>query len=201
MALVVGNIEKLTGNVTTLNWIGARSPADIERSLGYAPGRLRDGYVIALLVDSLSVSDFEFDGTTLRSGGRLGKPLSSEKADMLRPRVHDTLLSERGKSGYEDLQKAALKNAKVAGEERIAKVVPMTRHDPKLAPNVQYPMGAGGLQWKIVAPGKRFLVAAFVDESAHAHTKSFSVFIGIGAPYDNRAKLMRYLREAKPDFA
>jgi hypothetical protein len=201
MALVVGQIEKLTGNVTTLNWIGARAPGDIERSLGYGPGRLREGYAIALLVEPLSAPDFEFDGTTLRSGGRAGKPYSTEKADKLRPRVHDSVLRERGQKGYEDLQKTALKNVKLTGDERIAKIVPMTRHDPKLGPDLQYPMGAGGLQWAILKPGKRFLIAAFVDESAHAHTAQFSVFIGFGAPYDNRARLMRFLREAKAPIA
>lgn len=198
MALIVGDTKSLTGNVTTLNWIGARAPGEIERSLGYAPGRLREGYVIALLVDSFSASDFEFDGTTLRSGGRLGKPYSTEKADALRPRVHQTILDERGKRGYEELQLAAIKNAKLTGEDRIAKIVPMVGHNTNMAPNVQYPMGAGGLQWKILPPGKGFLIAAFVDQTAHAHTTGFSVFIGIGAPYENRAKLMRFLREAKP---
>lgn len=191
-----GETRQLPGNVTTLQWIGARSPAAIEQSLGFHSGRLADGYAIALLKEPLAPADFEFDGLTLRSGGKLGLPGASDAADALRPRVHDMMKQEYGDAGYRQMQLRALASVKLSGDERIAKVVPVTRHAGGMAPNVQYPPGAGGLQWKILEPGKRFLIAAVVDPSGLATTPSFSVHIGAGAPYENRAKLMNYLRMA-----
>jgi hypothetical protein len=196
MGLTVGSLHALTGNVTTLNWIGARTARDIERALGYGAGRLSHGYWIALLKDTLVPQDFEFDGTTLRSGGRLGLPGTSENADQARKRVHDQIRDEYGPDGYKQLQQAALASARTSGGDRIAKVVPAQSHNPAMAPNLQYPMGGGGLQWKIVPPGKRFLIALHVDAKGLATSPRFTADIGPGAPYDNRARVMSYLRTA-----
>jgi hypothetical protein len=199
MALVVGTQTRLFGNITTLDTIGAKSPSDLERYLGFQPGRLKEGYAIALLAEPLSITDFEFDGTTLRSGGRLGLPAKTTARDEARVRVHDQILAERGKAGYQQLQLAALKNVSTRGSSRLAKVVPLTGHDNDKAPDIQYPVGVGAdLQWKLLKPGKTFLIAAFVDSSAHAHTTASAYFIGVGAPYDNRHKLMRFLSDVKP---
>jgi hypothetical protein len=195
MPLIVGQESELTGNITTLQWIGAREPKLVEQSLGYHSSRLAEGYCIALLKDDLTSADFQFDGTTLRSGGRLGNPASSTAADGARTRVHQGILDERGQGGYEELQKHALTSVLLKGDERIAKVLPMKPHSETLAPDLQYPPGAGGLQWKLIKP-KKFLIPLFVDPSAFAHSTSFSLFIGPGAPYENRAKVMNYLRTA-----
>lgn len=196
MALVVGSTTRLSGNVTTLTWIGARSPAAVEQSLGYGSGRLTQGYWIALLKDPLTPADFEFDGTTLRSGGRMGLPGTTNAADALRPRVHDLAMQQRGAGGYQQLQQMALASVKLSGDQRIAKVIPVAAHDPAMAPDMQYPPGGGGLQWKILRPGKNFLIALEVSPSGLATAPGFAVNIGPGAPYDNRAKVMNYLRMA-----
>ena len=196
MALVVGTNPMLSGNVTTLIWIGARSPTAVEQSLGYSGGRLSQGYWIALLKDQLTSADFEFDGTTLRSGGRMGLPGATDAVDALRSRVHDLALQQRGAGGYQALQHAALTSVKLKGDQRIAKVIPAAAHNPAMAPDLQYPPGAGGLQWKILRPGKKFLIALEVSPSGMATAPGFSVNIGPGAPYDNRAKVMNYLRMA-----
>ncbi|MCB2080188.1 MAG: hypothetical protein KDE55_21135 [Novosphingobium sp.] len=196
MGFEVGSDERLTGNVTTLMWIGPRPPRDIERNLGFAPGRLSEGYLVCLLKERLQPEDFEFDGTTLRSGGRLGLPASTEAADKLRTRVHDEAIRKYGAKHYETMQKMALQRVQLAGPQRIAKVLPTIRHSHTIAPDVQYPMGGGGLQWNILAPGKKFLIAMHVDPNGMATLPSFSVHIGRGAPYENKAKVMRYLQSA-----
>lgn len=196
MALIVGTTPNLFGNVTTLIWIGARSPAAVEQSLGYGVGRLSRGYWIALLKEPLAPHEFEFDGTTLRSGGRLGLPLANQAADAARLRVHDQAMQQYGAGGYQQLQQAALRSVQLTGDQRIAKVVPVSGHDPALAPDLQYPPGAGGLQWNIKKPGKKFLIALEVSPSGMATAPGFSLHIGPGAPYDNRAKVMQYLRQA-----
>lgn len=196
MALVVGTTPQLSGNVTTLVWIAARAPRAVEQSLGYGSGRLAQGYWIALLKERLAPADFEFDGLTLRSGGRAGLPAASNAADAQRQRVHEQVLQERGEAGYQQLQRSALASVQLSGDHRIAKVIPVTPHNPALSPDVQYPPGAGGLQWKILPPGKRFLIALEVSPSGMATAPGFSVNIGPGAPYENRARVMQYLRAA-----
>jgi hypothetical protein len=52
------------------------------------------------------------------------------------------------------------------------------------------------LQWNIKRPGKKFLIALEVSPSGMATAPGFSLNIGPGAPYDNRAKVMQYLRQA-----
>lgn len=194
-----GISEKFTGDVTTLNWIGARSPGMIEAALGFRAGRLAAGYWVVVLTEKLNEDDFEFAGTTMRSGGRFGLPGSTSAADKARPRVHDAIVTERGEDGYKALQKKVLTSVSLTGPKRIAKVVPVTRHDPNLAPDLQYPMGGGGLQWKLVKP-KEFLVAMEVTPAGEAKTPTFTVSLSNSLPaaerYDNRAKLARYLETA-----
>ncbi len=196
MSLTVGMQQSFHGNVTTLNWIGAREAALIERNLGYHAGRLAQGYWIVLLKTMLTVADFEFDGTTLRSGGKLGLPQGNPSAEAARKRVHDQIIAERGQAGYQALQQHALGTARISGPNRIAKVIPATGHNPAMGNDLQYPMGGGGLQWKIVPPGKPFLVAMHVDGKGIAHIPGASLDLGPKAPYENRAKVARYLESA-----
>ncbi|WP_172330382.1 hypothetical protein [Mangrovicoccus sp. HB161399] len=125
----LGGMRDLAGNVTTLNWIKPGAERDTEACLGYAQGRLARGYWIALMTVLPTPADFEFDGTTLRSGGRLGLPQRSAAAEDARPRVHDLILEERGRPAYVALQKGALARQAVTGAARLAKVLPEIRHD------------------------------------------------------------------------
>jgi hypothetical protein len=197
--LKVGSTEQIAGDVTTLNWIGPRPPAVVERALGFQPGRLAAGYVVLLLKEALRPEDFEFAGTTLRSGGRLGAPAATAAADAHRPRVHDRIGMERGIAGYKALQMQVLKSVAIFGPQRIAKVIAVTPHRPDLAPDLQYPPGGGGLQWTLVRK-KRFLVALAVRPDGEAVTPAFTVSLADGQPgvrlYENRARIAQYLAAA-----
>ena len=197
----VGTLVQLSGDVTTLNWIGPRPPRNVEINLGFAPGRLAAGYWIALLKDPLLPDDFAFGGTTLRSGGRLGLPAANAADDALRPRVHDQIVAQYGTNGYRQLQQKALAIAAISGPNRIAKLLPVTPHDAQLAPSLQYPMGGGGLQWTIDrAHKKNFLIALHVDPNGLADAGSFTVSLADNQPfqqlYDARARVARYLAAA-----
>jgi hypothetical protein len=150
-------------------------------------------------VSPLTPDDFVFSGTTLRSGGRLGLPQSTQAADQLRQRVHDQLIAERGPEGYKALQQQVLRTAAVSGPNRIAKVIPVTRHDPLAAPDLQYPMGGGGLQWTLIRK-KDFLIAMQVAPDGTATTSRFTVSLAESQPpqqlYANRAKVSQYLATA-----
>lgn len=193
MALIVGQKTTLYGDVTQLSAVEAKPPASVETMLGYASGRLSRGYHICLLAGVLTPADFEFSGNTLNSGGRSGKPQNNQEDDLRRPRIHSQILREYGDDGYQQLQSWALKNITATGATRIVKIVPVTGHDPNGVPANQYPMGGGSLQWRLLQPGKEFLVAAFVDAQAEAQTPDFKVSIAANAPYEGRARLRNYL--------
>ncbi|GJD53319.1 hypothetical protein OPKNFCMD_6094 [Methylobacterium crusticola] len=196
----VGDTPELTGDVTTLKSSGLFNAENIERMIGYGTGRLAKGYFVLVLKDRLTEDDFEFGGTTLRSGGREGLPAASAAADKARVRVHDRILRERGPAGYRMLQKGALVSVTPTGEDRIVKILPAIRHADDLPPNVQYPMGGGGLQWN-VTKARKFLVAASVDATGHAVWPGGAADIGLGSPgtsarVDARAQLRRYIQGA-----
>lgn len=103
---MVGTTGRYSGDITKLNAIGGpRPPADIERMLGYRSGRLARGYYLLLLTQPLGVDDFDFAGTTLRSGGREGLPAATINADSTRRHVSDRMRQEQGDLEY--LRKSA----------------------------------------------------------------------------------------------
>ena len=103
---------------------------------------------------------------------------------------------EHGTNDYRKMQDSALRQISLIGEQRIAKVLPGLRHDPGMAPNAQYPMGGGGLQWQIKGPpGLTFLVAVQVEPNGTATTPDFSLNLHSGG-YEARAKLRRYMTTA-----
>ncbi|SDE31391.1 hypothetical protein [Rhodospira trueperi] len=192
--LAVGQIRGFRGNVTTLQWIKPGAERMTERSLGYHTGRLAKGYWVLLLKQALSPADFQFFGTTLRSGGRAGLPAATEAEDQARRSVHESILAERGAGGYAALQMHVLRNIGITGPQRIAKVLPTLQHVDTMAPCDQYPMGGGGLQWNIVR-NCSFLVAVQVTEDGKAITPGFTVNLTTGG-LDARTKLRRYMEGA-----
>jgi hypothetical protein len=192
----VGHIELFDGNLTTLNWIGPRPPSALATNLGLAPYRFAAGYWVVLLRDKLIPDDFQFAGTTLLSGGRLGLPARSAPADQLRRRMHDQILEERGPAGYRALQEHELKSVAFSGPFRLAKVVTAIRNNDLVAPDLQYPQGGGALQWQLINK-KNFLIALHVAANGMATTPRFSVSLAETQPpqqlYSNRHRIHQYL--------
>ncbi len=194
-SLQLGSEAYRQGNVTQNTWVGPRSARNLEASLGFAPGRLAAGWAVLLLKERLGPLDFQFDGITLRSGGREGLPANTWEQDALRPRVHDRVMDERGEAAYLRMQKWSLSSIPETGQQRLVKVVPVTPHSDAIAPVRQYPMGGGGLQWRLIRRC-RFLVAMTVDAGQIASIPGFTAHIGDGGAYDNRARIARYLDSA-----
>jgi len=193
--LVLGELADISGDVTQNTWVGARSARDLEASLGYGAGRLAAGWWVLVLKQKLTPADFKFSGLTIRSGGREGLPAATEAADRARPHVHDQVLAARGPAGTEALQRSTLASIPETGAGRLVKVIPVTRHASGMAPDQQYPMGGGGLQWTLIRP-RSFLVAMAVDENGVARIPGFSAFLGESARYDDRARLNSWLNDA-----
>jgi len=192
----LGSRILISGDVTTLQWIIPSDPVQTCAALGYARWRLSQGFAVLLAIEKPSPQAFEFAGTTLRSGGREGKPQMSLEEDRARPSVHQKILDEYGEKGYKNLQIKALNNIELTGSQRLAKVIPVIKHS-NLPPAIQYPMGGGGLQWKIKDKHPiQFLVAVHVTPNGDAVTPQFSVNVNNGG-YDARAKLHQYLISAR----
>ena len=195
MSIFLGQHVTLSGNVSTLQWIKPGYDAETEAALGFHRGRLAQGYWILLLKQLPRPDQFRFDGTTLNSGGRLGLPAATSAADLQRPKVHDQVMDQRGAAGYADLQSRTLRDIRVQGEQRIAKVLPGTRHNALMAPAAQYPAGGGGLQWSILPPGLPFLAAAEVRADGTVAIPGRVLDLSSG-DYAARATLRQYLTMA-----
>lgn len=195
MSISLGQHLTLSGNVTTLQWIKPGFEAQTEAALGFHRGRLAQGYWILVLKQLPRPDQFRFDGTTLNSGGRLGLPAATTAADLQRHKVHDQVMGQRGAAGYADLQARSLRDIRVTGEQRIAKVLPGTRHDVHMAPSAQYPAGGGGLQWALLPPGLPFLAAAEVRADGTVAIPGKVLDLASGG-YAARAALRQYLTMA-----
>lgn len=179
----LGLTKMLCGNVTTLKWIGPRAPPEVERSVGYRPGRLKMGYFIALLRKPLNVDDFDLAGITLRSGGRLGLPEATRRLDEKRPTVKSSILERDGEAAYNALKQTAMAYMTIRGGDRIAKVLPLERLGDNFNPAHEFPMGGGGAQWNIIrGRDKPFFVAAFVNDRAEA---TFGNHVNLCISYDH----------------
>jgi hypothetical protein len=188
----LGAEVELDGNITTNSAVGPRSARTLGESLGFGKWRLAQGWAIAVLIDPIDAEQFQLHGITLRSGGRLGAPAATPKEDEARTKVHDAILVEHGSDGYDRLKSVALGSIKPKGPDRVVKVLTALRHVPDASPRSQYPMGGGGAQWYLAAPHK-FRIVMVVDGNEIARIPGFSAFIGDSAPYDDRARLARYL--------
>jgi hypothetical protein len=198
--LTVGETRKFTGDVTTLNAIGGpRPPAAIEEMLGFRAGRLSQGYYFLLLKDGLTAGDFDFGGTTMRSGGRYGKPQASRDDDGRRTHVSSQMRHEYGEAEYERRKQQLAPGAQTSGPRRLAKIFPVEGLGDTFSPAVEFPMGGGGLQWTLIQP-KTFLIALEVTSSLMAIGKDLMVSIDPGQTGQqllaNRTEVARYLENA-----
>jgi len=192
--LKVGNVVGLSGNVTTLIFIKPGHERGMEHDLGYGEGRLSQGYFIALLRQPLAVRDFKLAGYSYFSGGRIGKPANTAAKDKLREHLQDSVLREHGLDGALQMKRIAQKGMAATGRSRIAKVLPMVRHNPTMSPAEQYPVGRGVPQFELVRE-RRFLVAAEVKPDGTVITPDFQVSVSEQG-YEARRRLREYLEKA-----
>ena len=204
MAWAIGETVTAAGNVTRLSCIRPGEDSYTESMIGYAQGRLSKGYFILLLLEALRPGEFQFHGTTLRSGGKLGLPCATPEAEDRRRKVHDLMIREYGEAHYRKMQDSALRNAPLRGADRIAKIAPAIRHDDSLSAAEQYPMGGGGLQWDISRDHpKSFYIGAEVLPGGIARTPEGVHQLGLAHAadrYEQRRALRQYLMRA-PDRA
>jgi hypothetical protein len=134
----LGDIVTVSGCFTKEKFIAGRTLAEIERILGFRAGRLSLGMAVVALTELPGLSQFELAAYSNVATHRRQEP--------------DGL-------NIEKLKADARATWTTIGFERIVKILPATRHDPAMNPDIQYPPGSGAPQWMATAPLRGKVVA------------------------------------------
>jgi hypothetical protein len=139
-------------------YLRSQPGGELERRLGYGPGRLSRGWWLLFALVKPRPDNFEFGGYTHFSGARIGHPGLGNA----RPTVEEELQRDFGGPAQVLAAKAAyIARLQTIGHERLAKVLPV-------APGADYPVGSGVYQCNIprpipcrvtafIAPGETYL--------------------------------------------
>ena len=133
----------LTGDFTMLKYVINLSASELERTLGFAAGRLQSGYRLIMLArnESISEEDFDLNASTRWSHGAVGNPDPEEQGTNI-----EKLLNARGQNVLALKLKVVAFFAK-GGGNTPAKILPNLVHKD----GMQYPdataLGAGVRSW------------------------------------------------------
>jgi hypothetical protein len=131
----------MTGFFTKASFLRKQPAAELERRLGYATGRLAEGWWLLFLEQMPTPNDFAYMGYSYMSGGvsqghlRPGPTAEQE----LRSSRHDVFGMKR---------RTILQVFQLSGPDRLAKVVPVAGEEGSMP----YPPGSGIAQWKLIQP-------------------------------------------------
>lgn len=121
-------ITKARGCFTLDKFIAGRTLREIEKNLGFEEGRLAQGGYVVALIQLPGKRDFDLGGYTSVSMHHFRMP---------------------GGLDVDVLKRNVMEIWKLAGENRLVKVIPTIRHDPAKHPDQQYPHARGVPQWDI----------------------------------------------------
>ncbi|MEA2838601.1 MAG: hypothetical protein QOD89_3151 [Bradyrhizobium sp.] len=136
-----GQRVAMTGFFTKARFLRRQPASELERRLGYAPGRLAKGWWLLFLEQMPTPDDFEFMGYSYMSGG--------VSQGHVRP---GPTAEQELKAGKYDVfglkRRTILQTFRLAGPDRLAKVVPIGGESGSMP----YPPGSGFPQWKLIQP-------------------------------------------------
>ncbi len=130
-------ISKAKGCFTLDKFIAGRSLREIERNLGFEEGRLAHGGYVVALSQLPGKGEFEVAGYTNVSLHRFQMP---------------------GGVDVDVLKRNAMELWELKGGNRLVKVIPTIRHDPRKDPDEQYPHARGVPQWQVTVELPCFVV-------------------------------------------
>ncbi|MBR1232076.1 hypothetical protein [Bradyrhizobium sp. AUGA SZCCT0182] len=142
-AFLPGQSIPMTGFFTKAGFLRQQPAPELERRLGYAQGRLVNGWWLLFLEQMPTPNDFEFMGYSYMSGG------------MAQGHVRPGPTAEQHlKAGKFDVfgmkRRTILQTFRLSGPDRLAKVVPVADQSGAMP----YPSGTGVPQWKLIQPLK-----------------------------------------------
>jgi len=127
----IGEKTETRGYITKLKFIAGRDLQQLEKILGFHPGRFRDGVWIMKLDRLPTISEFDAKGYSMIAEHRFVNP-----GNLNMPRVKQN----------------AIESWALSGPNSLVKIRPVIGHDAALEPDFQYPPGLGAPQWKLIAP-------------------------------------------------
>jgi hypothetical protein len=138
--LVFGSRHAMKGVFLQAGALRSHAPVELERRLGYAPGRLAEGWTLLFLEEMPAPDDFElmeFARMSVGPPGRLAVRAGKSAREILRESGGDVLQLK---------QKTIAENFRLSGPDRLARIVPVD--DPN-GP-MPFPPGDGIVQWQLV---------------------------------------------------
>ena len=111
------------GYFTMMKYVRGLGPRDLERTVGFHSGRLKEGYIVAVLdtAETIGPDDFALAASTRWSGGKVG-PKDGPTADI------NDILAKRDQSP-DELRKKVAKFFTLHVGNRPAKILPNLRDD------------------------------------------------------------------------
>lgn len=122
----IGDIVEVSGCFTKNKYIAGRSLREIEKILGFHPGRFAQGITVVSFKKLPTLQQFHLAGYSNVATHRFKTP-----ADL----------------NIERLKAEALATWSITGLERLVKVLPAVAHSSQMEPDIQYPHGQGAPQW------------------------------------------------------
>jgi hypothetical protein len=138
MALFVGSKTQVSGYVTKEKFLKGRTLEEIEKTLGYHPGRLANGATFLKLDRVPAPGEFSLAGYSQVADHRATPPTGID---------------------VDKVSQIAAASFATEGGDRLVKVFPAIGHDPSMANDDQYPPGAGCPQWKLTTKINATVVA------------------------------------------
>ena len=138
----VGDSISVSGYITKEKFIAGRTLAEVEKILGFHPGRLSKGMAMAVLMELPGMQQFELAAYSNVAAHHYQTPKGLD---------------------LDKLKTTARATWATAGLERLVKVLPIQGHDQNKKPDIQYPPGQGAPQWVSKTP-LRAKIAAVVSD-------------------------------------
>jgi len=104
---------------------------DLERKIGYHTTRLEKGFFIAQLLKIPNLNEFELSGYSITPAHKFINP---QKLDI------------------QKLKELARNHFLKIGTVNLLKILPISLHNVNMADDIQYPIGLGIPQWKLIQP-------------------------------------------------
>ena len=136
--MAIGAKIQVTGYITQDKFLLGRKLSEIERLLGFQPGRLSQGATFIKLTELPKAGQFNLAGYSMTAEHRHATPRG---LDVVK------------------LKSLAFAQWTLSGRDRLIKVVPAIAHDRLMDPDEQYPPGEGVPQWKLLDPMSGVIVA------------------------------------------